>query len=65
MFTVVPVCRARLNVTPGGTVNELMLMVAHSMASSTSSNDEIVPVQALPLGAAVARRATAEIATNL
>lgn len=64
IFTVVPVSKARLNVTPAGTVNELTLIVVHVMASATSSNDEIVPVQLLPLGAAVTRRDTAAVAAR-
>ncbi len=57
MFTVVPVARSRLNVSPAGTVNELMFTVVHLTASSTSSNDEIVPVQSVADGAASATRA--------
>lgn len=48
MFTVVPSARSRLKVSPAGTVNELMLTVVHSTASSTSSREEMVPVQAVP-----------------
>ena len=52
MLTVVPSARARLNVSPAGTVNELMFTVVHLTAAATSSRDEIVPVQSVAAGAA-------------
>ena len=47
MLTVVPSARSRLNVSPAGTVNELMTTVVHFTASSTSSREAMVPVQSL------------------
>lgn len=66
MFTVAPVCKVRLNTIPGGTVNDSMLTVVHSVAFATSSNDAMVPVQSelLPLGAATTRRAVEASARN-
>lgn len=52
MLTVDPDARARLKVSPAGTVKELMLTVVHFTAALTSSKDEMVPVQSLAAGAA-------------
>lgn len=57
MLTVVPDARARLKVSPAGTVKELTLTVVHFTAALTSSRDEMVPVQSLELGAVKATEA--------
>lgn len=64
MFTVVPVARSRLNVSPAGTVKELMFTVVHLTAAATSSKDEIVPVQSLAVGEAQTTWATARRAAR-
>lgn len=52
MFTVVSSAKSSSNVSPAGTVNELMLTVVHFTASATSDIEEMVPVQEVALGAA-------------
>ena len=60
MLTTELSASSRLNVSPAGTVNELMFTVVHLTALETSDKDEIVPVQgvlaleASVLGAAAA-----------
>lgn len=67
MFTVVPSARSRLNVSPAGTVKELMFTVVHLTAEETSSMDEMVPVHAedaSDFGAAAMSGKATESSTN-
>ena len=64
MLTVVPSAKSRLNVSPAGTVNELMFTVVHFTAAATSSRDEIVPVQSVAAGAATMNGTNARSAAN-
>ena len=64
MLTVVPSRRDREKVSPAGTVNPLMFTVVHLTASSTSSRDEIVPVQSVAAGAPRTACATARSAAR-
>jgi hypothetical protein len=63
IFTVVPSSKLRSNVSPAGTVNELMFTVVHLTALETSDMEEMVPVQAelaCVLGAASTNGSTAD-----
>lgn len=67
MFTVVLSSRSKLNVSPAGTVNELMFTVVHLTAEETSSMDEMVPVHAedaSDFGAAAMSGKATESSTN-
>ena len=65
MLTVVPSAKSRLNVSPAGTVNELMFTVVHLTAADTSDIDEMVPVHDEDAcGAAAANEKATERITN-
>lgn len=53
MFTVVPASKDRSKVSPAGTVNALMFTVVHLTAAETSLKDEIIPVHAVLVAAAL------------
>lgn len=65
MLTVEPWSKSRLKVCPAGTVNALMLTVVHLTALVTSLMDEIVPVHAVLLGAALVTTTKAQAAKRL
>lgn len=63
-MTVVPSARSNSNVSPAGTVNELIFTVVHLTALDTSDIEEMVPVHELALGAAWINGRATERRTN-